>query len=33
MIIMTMIMIMIMINKNNGDIGFETWSIAEKHMN
>jgi hypothetical protein len=26
---MTMMMIIILINKNNGDIGFETWSIAE----
>jgi hypothetical protein len=30
MIIITMMIIMFMINKNNGDIGFETWSIAEK---
>jgi hypothetical protein len=29
---MAMMMIMIMINKNNGVIGFETWSKAEKHM-
>jgi hypothetical protein len=31
-IMMKMIVMMIMINKNNGDIGFETWSIAEKHI-
>jgi len=32
MIITTMMIIMFMIYKNNGDIGFETWSIVEKHM-
>ena len=30
--IIIMTMMMIMINKNNGDIAFERWSIAEKHM-
>lgn len=29
---MTIMIIMIMINNNNCDNGFETWSIAEKHI-